>query len=288
MMAAIQGRKKKLKIRYRLSVVFFATVLIFGLTFYRYMKTTTLEDVLSENRTITVFKDNTTVKKDGSAADQTDDADTAPEASAAVKVVNPIAETPEPKDNSYLDSCVFVGDSIAYGMGSYNVVPSSRVFASVSLSVTNADTAEVETSGGSKTILEALDSEKPENIYVIFSGSSAAYTTSAVIYQSYSAFLNKIRLSCPDSKLYVISTPPVTEGKENSATSPVKNSYIDSLNESLLKYCNDYGVRYLDLNTAFKNESGKLIADYAENDGLHFKSSAYNELISYVLSHVAD
>ena len=49
------GRKKKLRIRYRLSIVFFGTVLIFGVMFYRYMKTVTLEDVLSEDRTITVF-----------------------------------------------------------------------------------------------------------------------------------------------------------------------------------------------------------------------------------------
>ena len=45
---------KKKKVRYHFSLVFFAAVLIFGFMFFRYMKTTTLEEVLSEDRDITM------------------------------------------------------------------------------------------------------------------------------------------------------------------------------------------------------------------------------------------
>lgn len=279
-------RKKKLRVRYRFSIVFFATVLIFGLMFYRYVKSTTLEDVLSQERTITVFKSNTTVGKDNNPSDS--GGNPSPENGGSTspdKIVNPVPETDNSKDEAYLDSCAFVGDSIAYGLGSYNVVPATRVYADVAMTVASAETQKIETASGSTTVSEALQEAKPENIYLIFSASSAAYSSSDEIYRSYSSFLNKLRIAVPDSRVYVISTPPVTDSKEASVISPIKNPDIDDLNEKLLKYCNDNGIHYLDFSAALKNERGKLKNDFAENDGLHFKRSTYTELINYILAH---
>lgn len=282
----MEPRKKKLRVRYHFSLVFFATVLIFGLMFYKYIKTTTLEDVLSQDRTITVFNDKSTVVKGDDSKDDANE-DSPEQSSAAVKVSNPVPENETPKDETYLDSCVFVGDSLTYGLRSHEVLPPNQVYASVSMSILNADTEKIDTTGGSMTVLEALQSASPENIYLLFSASSVAYSTPDDIYKSYSAFVNKLRIAAPSSRVYVISTPPVTENKENSVISPVKNSDINDLNEKLLKYCDDNGVYYLDLAAALKNDMGRLGNDYAENDGLHFKRSTYTKLISYVLSHTA-
>lgn len=282
----MEPRKKKLRVRYHFSLVFFATVLIFGLMFYKYIKTTSLEDVLSQERTITVFNDKSTVVKEDGSKDSAD-LDSPAQNSAAEPISNPVPENETPKDETYLDSCAFVGDSIAYGLRSHEVLPPDRVYAGVSMSILNAETEKIDTTDGSMTVLEALQSASPENIYLLFSASSAAYSTSDDIYKSYSAFVNKLRIAVPNSRVYVISTPPVTAGKESSVTSPISNAVIDDLNEKLLKYCDDNGVHYIDLNTSFKNDKGKLNDDYAENDGLHFKRSAYTELISYILSHTA-
>lgn len=283
----MEPRKKKLRVRYHFSLVFFATVLIFGLTFYKYIKTTTLEDVLSQDRTITVFNDKSTVVKgDNNGDSPVGDSDSATPAKNKA-VSNPVPENAEPKDESYLDSCVFIGDSLTYGLRSHEVLPPPQVLASVSMSIFNADTEKIDTSSGSKTALEALSEAAPENVYLLFSASSVAYSTPDEIYKSYSQFVNKLRIAVPNAQVYVISTPPVTENKENSVTTPVKNADIDSLNEKLLKYCDDNSVNYLDLNAALKNDRGMLNSDCAENDGLHFKRSTYNELISYILSHTA-
>lgn len=282
----MEPRKKKLRVRYRFSLVFFATVLIFGLMFYKYIKTTTLEDVLSQDRTITVFNDKSTVVKGDDSKDDTD-AESPEQSSAAGEVSNPVPENETPKDESYLDSCVFVGGSLVYGLRSHEVLPPNQVYSSVSLSIFNADTEKIDTTSGSMTVLEALQSASPENIYLLFSASSVAYSTPDDIYKSYSTFVNKLRIAVPNSRVYVISTPPVAERKENSVTSPVKNSDIDDLNVKLLKYCDDNGVYYLDLSAALKNDKGRLGDDYAENDGLHFKRSTYTELINYILAHTA-
>lgn len=287
-MSEQNNRKKKLRIRYRLSVVFFGAVLIFGLMFYKYMKTVTLEEVLSENRTITFF-DHNDKKKDDTASDDgniTPDSDGDTMSGEPEEVVNPVPEC-EPVDKSYLNDCVFIGDSITYGLSLYGAVPSSNVLASVAMSLSKADTEKIDTSFGSVTVIEALTEMSPKNIYVMLGSNGAAYTSPAEMYQTYQAFLNKVRIACPDSRVYIISTPPVTEGKENSPESPIKNANLDELNSKLLEYANNNGVHYLDMNSYLKNDLGYLPSDYADNDGMHFKSSTYTLFVEYILSHVA-
>ncbi len=276
-------KKKIRKVRYRLSIVFFGTVLIFGLMFYRYMKNTSLEDVLSESRTITVFHENTSQKGEDSE-DGAEGAQTEPGNSAGI--INPVPES-EAVDSSYLDSCAFIGDNITYGLSSYGIVPGSNVLASASLSVSKIDSAQIDTAYGTMTVLEAVTEMKPENIYVMLGSNGAAYMSSSEIYLGCSSFVNKLRIACPDSKIYVVSTPPVTEEKENSAESPVKNSDLDDLNAQLLEYCNSNGIYYLDLSSALKDENGRLPKDSAENDGIHFKKSTYETFINYILTHTA-
>ena len=275
-----QTRKKKLRIRYRLSVVFFGVILIFGLMFYKYMKSVTLEDVLSQDREITFFNN----VNSGDAADDTpDDAPAAPESG---DITNPVPEC-DPLGAEYFNDCVFIGDFITFGMASYEIVPSSNVLSSIAMSVSKIETEKIDTAYGSVTVIEALDEIKPKNIYVMLGSNGADYMTVADIYQDYQAFLNKVRIACPDSKLYILSTPPVTVGKENSLESPIKNSDIDELNSKLLDYAKNNAVRYVDVSSALKNESGCLPDELAENDGLHFKFSAYTVLSDYILSHVS-
>ena len=211
------GNKKVIKVRYRLSVIFFGTVLIFGLMFYKYLKSTTLEDVLSEERTITVFSENT-VKK-GSASDspdgESDDLTDGAEPTSSAEVINPVPES-EAVGEDYLDGCVFIGDNITYGLASYGIVPSGNVLASASLSVTKIDTAEIDTASGKKTVIEAVSELLPEKVYVMLGSNGAAYSTPSELYISYSSFLNKLRIASPDSKIFIISTPPVTKSKEDS------------------------------------------------------------------------
>ncbi len=276
-------KKKIRKVRYRLSVVFFGTVLIFGIMFYKYMKTTTLEDVLSEHRTITVFSENTVQKGGDNGSEET--AEEQP-AESSSEITNPVPES-EAVGEEYLDGCVFIGDNITYGLSSYGMVPSSNVLASAALSLSKIESMEIDTSYGSMTVLQAVTEMKPQNVYVMLGSNGAAYMSPTEMYMSYSAFLNKLRIALPDSKLFVISTPPVSSVKESSAETPIKNSDLDDLNGQLLDYCNKNSVYYLDLSSALKDESGCLPADAAENDGMHFKQSTYETFINYILTHTA-
>lgn len=278
------GRKKPIKIRYRLSVLFFGAVIIFGLIFYKYMKTVTLEDVLSEERPITFFTNNASVK--GEEGTDENGAAEPSEGESAGEIVNPVLES-EKADEAYLDDCVFIGDSITYGLSSYKIIPDSNVLASVSMSVSKVETEEISTQYGSMTILEALSESTPGKIYVMLGSNGAAYMTGAEMYQDYSAFLNKLCLACPGSKVFIISTPPVTAAKESSIEAPIKNAEIDDLNSRLLEYADKNGLYYLDMNSYLKGSDGCLSADSAEKDGMHFKKSTYDSFIEYILTHTA-
>ena len=280
------GKKPK-KVRYHFSIVFFAAVIIFGVMFYRYMKDTTLEDVLTQDKEIVVPGASDAEKdEDSDQEEQSQNSDNV-EDDGAKDGVNPIAES-EAVSDEYLQSCVFIGDSIVYGMSSYGIVPASNVYASMSMNVTKAETEPVETQYGDITILEALEADIPGNIYILLGSKGAAWLTPSEMYSSYSSFVTKVIELCPDSDIYIIAVPPVTAAKEASVESPVSNSDIDDLNERMLELCNNKGIYFLDLNSYLKDDTGCMPATDAENDGVHFKYSTYEKMVDYILTHTVN
>lgn len=280
------GKKPK-KVRYHFSIVFFAAVIIFGVMFYRYMKDTTLEDVLTQDGEIVVSGASDAEKDEESGQEEQSQNSDNVEDDGAEDGVNPIAES-EAVSDEYLQSCVFIGDSIVYGMSSYGIVPASNVYASMSMNVTKAETEPVETQYGDITILEALEADIPENIYILLGSKGAAWLTPSEMYSSYSSFVTKVIELCPDSDIYIIAVPPVTAAKETSVESPVSNSDIDDLNERMLELCNNKGIYFLDLNSYLKDDTGCMPAADAENDGVHFKYSTYEKMVDYILTHTVD
>lgn len=282
-MAEYSRSRKPKRVRYHFSIVFFAAVFIFGYMFYKYFTATTLEDVLSQG---TAVDPDTSISEN--IEDTIDDAqNTQTETPTVGELMNPVPEGERMAD-AYLNNCVFIGDSVTYGLASYNVVPASNVFASVALNISTAETAKIDTQYGEATVIEALTASQPENVYIMLGSNGAAWLNSNEMYQYFSSFMKLVLSTCPESEIYIISVPPVTVEKESSVTTPVHNSDIDEYNEKLLDYCDRNELHYLDLNSYLKNENGVLPTDDAENDGMHFKYSTYTKFIDYILTHVAN
>lgn len=289
-MGNVSRTKKPLKVKYNFGIVLLGVILIFGLVFYRYMKNTTLEEVLSEDREIYVPSFASLLGDDEDSdednASVVSDADSDEDTSEPSEIVNPVPES-EAVSNDYLDSCVFIGDSLTYGLSSYGIVSSSNVYASVSMSIAKIETEEIETQYGTMTVLDALEQSQPENIYVMLGTNGAAWLSVDDMYDYYTSFMKKLMSTCPDSEIYIISVPPVTSDKETSVESPILNSDLDSLNELLLSYANDKSIHYLDINSYLKDGGSSLPSSYAENDGVHLKYSTYELFVDYILTHVA-
>ena len=56
------------------------------------------------------------------------------------------------------------------------------------------------------------------------------------------------------------------------------NENIIVLNKLTEQYCNEYGVRYVDVFSLFMDDTGKLAAEFS-NDGVHLSIRAYQKLI---------
>ncbi|MCC8196142.1 MAG: GDSL-type esterase/lipase family protein [Ruminococcus sp.] len=289
-MANVSRTKKPLKVRYNFGIVLLGVIIIFGVVFYRYMKSTTLEEVLSEDREIYVpsfapiLGNDDDEEEDNSVA--TTDTYSESEELESSEIINPVPES-EAVSSDYLDSCVFIGDSITYGLSSYGLVSSSSVYASVSMSIAKIETEEIETQYGTMTVLDALEESQPENIYVMLGTNGAAWLSVDDMYDYFTSFMKKLMNKCPDSEIYIISVPPVTSDKESSVETPISNSDLDSFNELLLEYANDKSLHYLDVNSYLKDGGSSLPSSYAENDGVHLKYSTYELFIDYILTHVA-
>ncbi len=98
--------------------------------------------------------------------------------------------------------------------------------------------------------------------------------------------LNSVIATAPESTVYVLSIPPVTEFAETNGETPILNSVIDDYNTRLLDISNRRDVYFVDVNTALKNNEGKLDPRLAEEDGIHLTAEAGQLLLNYVLNHV--
>ncbi len=282
-MADLKTRKKPKRVKYHFSIVFFAAVVIFGAMFYKHYTSTTLEDVLAQ-QDIVADNQQAVENEENQSTNTPDLSEETPDAVPTEKV-NPVPESERASDD-YLKNVVFIGDSLTFGLSTYNIVPSSNVLASVSLNLAKIDTATVDTAFGKLTIVDAMTQMQPETAYIMLGSNGVAYLNTNELYQYFSTFMKTVRDACPETDFYIISVPPVTAEKEATVNVPIKNSDIDEFNNKLLEYCNRNGLNYLDLNSYLKNENGVLADEDAENDGMHLKHSTYTKFTDYILTHV--
>lgn len=206
------------------------------------------------------------------------------ETSEAKKIENPVPESSS-MTSTYFQRCVFVGDSITVGLSDYQLVPMKNVIAEVGMNIEKINTETMQTAYGETTVLDALIQAEPENIYIMLGSNGIAWLSLEEMIGEYSEFTDGIKTNLPDSNIYILSIPPVTEGREE-AEDPILNTNIDEYNSMLLDLANKNGYYYVDINSELKGEDGKFPEEYAADDGMHFNKTTYDLMLDYILSHV--
>lgn len=196
---------------------------------------------------------------------------------------------PESEDigEEYFQDAVFIGDSLMMGLGAYGVVDKEKVLADVGLNLdTIWDKQCISTPSGAVTVLDAINLKKPKKIYLMMGSNGIAWVSPDVLADKIELFLSQIMAQQPDSEIYLMSIPPVTQAKFEK-DSRYNNASIDQYNALLLQLAEKKEIHYLDINSAFKDESGALNIEYAEADGMHFKKIGYDYLYQYLRTHTA-
>lgn len=274
-------------IRFRIKVVFIIFIIVTAVCFFIYMTGTNLGEEEEGSFTATWQEHSVEKETNEKPTNKTNKNDSSPSEAKEDKknVQNPVPESAA-MTPTYFSKCIFVGDSITVGLSDYQVVPMQSVLAEIGMNIEKINTETMQTPYGDLTVLDALTEAAPENIYIMLGSNGIAWLSLDEMIGEYTKFTEGLTEALPDTNIYILSIPPVTEKKEKS-DDPILNSSIDEYNSKLLKLADDNGYYYVDINSDLKNEDGKFPEEYAANDGMHFNKSTYDKMIDYILSHVA-
>ena len=253
----ISQREKK-KAKFRISFIFLFIFTSFAVCFVLYMK---------EDFEIT-----------GEMLDDTADAvvyvDPVGQGST---VVNPVPKG-EKQDESYYDDAIFIGSRTLAGLGDYGFVPSENMLVSESITLANFSTVILSADGAESGIAETVERKNAEKIYIMIGMNDLSERGNAGFFGGLESFIE----SMSGKEIYLMSLMPVPAERENDVAF---NSDIDEYNSLLLKFADKMNVHYLDVNTDFRGNDGKLPAAYAETNGIRMKKEIYGRLSDYILSH---
>lgn len=267
-MSSYLDKKKKKGMKFRISFIFLFIFASFAACFTLYMRSDELPSVNEEAEIIT-------------ASESTADTIDTPVSTADI---NPVPESAK-LDSSYLDGCMFAGDSLMVGLGTYGIIPEDRIAAGIGMNVMSInDTPLVNADGSEILAADKINAAAPENLYILLGLNLLGSYTDEQLLAAYGDFIDSIDREQTD--IYVISVPPVTGARETDEKNPILNSDIDRFNSELLKFANNRCVYYIDLNTALKGSDGRFFEELAEADGIHFRKSTYDIMLDYLLAHV--
>lgn len=272
-MRTYYDRKKKQGMKFRVSFVLLFVFASFAVCFAMYMRSD--DAPVSDNEPPVIVS---------GSADEAPHEEKYTEFYMSTADINPIAESAM-LDKRYFDDCMFAGDSLMVGLGTYGIMPEERIAAAIGMSVMSInDTPLVNADGSEILASEKINNAAPKHLYILLGLNLMDQYTNEQLLAAYGDFIDSINRENTD--IYVISVPPVTEERENNEEHPILNDDIDSFNAELLKFANNRGVYYVDLNSALKGEDGKFSAENAESDGIHFKKATYDIMLEFLLTHV--
>lgn len=184
---------------------------------------------------------------------------------------------------------VFLGDSLTVGYHDYSIdVGGARILGYEGASpnsfvnrtvLKNAD-------GADEIPLDLLAADPPRKLYLMVGTNTLVMTGNDEGFLNYyGRLLDELRAIMPDGMIFVQSVLPVRpEALEKApGLSPER---LDSVNAALQALCKEKGCYYLDVAAAFRDESGALLAEYAQPDGVHLTVSGYTNWVSYLCTHV--
>ncbi len=270
-MSSYSEKKKKKGMKFRISFVFLFIFASFAACFVLYMRD---GEVPEGNAPAVVTTAPVT---------QTEQTQTTAELKSTAEF-NPVAESMK-LDKVYFEDCMFAGDSLIVGLATYGIIPEEQVAAAVGMSVMSINNTPLVNADGTEILAaEKINARMPKNLYILLGLNMLGDYTDEQLLASYGDFIDSIDRS--QTKIYVISVPPVTEARETDDVKPILNSDIDAFNTELLKFANNRRVYYIDLNTALKGSDGRFPEEAAEADGIHFMRSTYDIMLDYLLTHV--
>lgn len=209
-----------------------------------------------------------------SSSDTSEDSDSEVSESTPESIV-----VPANYEYDYFNDDLFIGDSIFTGLYTYpGILDADNVAAEKGFTPYRAHYNDL--GGGKGTAVDYAKSIKPKHINIMLGtnafGLNIPYTE---LIDDYKGLINALKEASPNSKICVISIPPVTKDSSLAEGAGITNDKIDTVNKYIEKMCTEMNIRYFDLNTHLTDDEGYFKDEYAEMDGMHFMRDTYDVLL---------
>lgn len=260
----ITQREKK-KPKFRLSFVFLFIFASFAVCFVLYMREEfeITEDMFDDSSEAVVY-----IEPVGQGS----------------TLVNPIPES-EKKDGDYYSDAVFIGSKALAGLSDYGYVSSENMLLSDSIRLDNFSTLILSADGEQSSLAEAVSRKNAGKVYIMVGLYDLDDIDSKSLFDGLEGFIDAVNAQGADRTIYLVSLFPVPAETEGVVA---MNTDIDAYNSLLLKFADKAQVGYLDVNTSFKGNDGKLPSSAAELNGIRLKEEYYGKLSEYILTHTAE
>lgn len=177
------------------------------------------------------------------------------------------------EDEAYLDTCLFVGDSICGGLSHYGILPADHVISKGSVAARNIFDFKFGIGDSETDVLTAILNQKQDHIIFSMGMNDVNMTNAETYVANYFNLLTMVAAYCPDSELIVLSITPILADSDFSA-----NEKIDSYNAAIKDAIEKDGKpnwKYIDISPELKNSAGGLKSSYESGDGIHLAQAAY-------------
>ena len=201
------------------------------------------------------------------------------------EVEDPVLLSYNPDTRSgYMNNCIFLGDSRTVAMVSYGFISDSNALAKVGVSHWQVSSMTFEQNSGAKfTLSDYLRSHSESVIYVCYGVNGMNGMDEEKYKQTYTDLVDKIISLAGDRHVVLMSIWPVDDNGRYRGS--VKNEWVNKYNAFLYNMAAEKGLYYLDVASILKDENGSMKKEYDSGDGLHYKASAYTDILDYIVHH---
>lgn len=185
----------------------------------------------------------------------------------------------ETNKNLPSNSTVFIGDSIT----EYFMLDEFFLDKTVINRGIYGDT----TTGVLNRLNESVYSINPYKVFILIGTNDLDKTTDTpqVIGERIKSIVNKIKLKCPNTKIYIQSIYPVNKTTKNSTIGKRNNESIIQINKILSNISNGQDIIYIDVYSKLIDKNGNLSLNYTI-EGLHLTPKGYKKVYDILNPYV--
>lgn len=184
-----------------------------------------------------------------------------------------------PQQQEFINSCLFIGDSICLGFGVYGLV--NNCTAKAGAAARNIEEFTFDSGGSQVSPYTAIVNSNCKNLVFLMGTNDVNMENAKDFIEYYNSFLTRVEALAAGTNIYILSITPVT-----ASSTFCYNYQIDEFNEALKTMTEASPRHYVDVSASLKDEQGDLRTEYASDNSVHLTKEAYYQILAALCREV--